>query len=49
MYRKNNAIATAGKTRQLRGTKNAGKYEAGNNAGKNEAANMLKSPIGIIR
>ncbi len=31
MYRKKAAIATAGKTRQLRTTMNEGKYEAENN------------------
>jgi len=31
MYRKKAAIATAGKTKQLRTTRNEGKYEAENN------------------
>ena len=36
MYRKNNAIPIAGKTRQVRGTRSDGK---------NEAENIVKFPI----
>lgn len=41
MYNKKNAIAAAGKTRQLRTTSNEGKYEAENN--------IVKFPIEITR
>jgi hypothetical protein len=38
MYRKNNAIATAGKTQQVKRTRIEGKYEA---------ENIVKFPIGM--